>query len=150
MTNSLKDDPGNYTLGGIERESADQKEPYAYAPIYASKAVEEQAAMLMEYPNLLITQLKAAMQKTPMQDMMAWYNVTTFDLTGDFAFGGGFHCLDRSGKYCFFVKTVSDGVIAGLQMQQLEWYEIDVPQASVTEAIDEAEGGHGSIYQEFC
>jgi cytochrome P450 len=93
-----------------------------YGPAFTAKAVEEQSAMLMEYANLLVTQLKAAVQKNPVQDMSAWYNFTTFDLTGDFAFGEAFHCLDRGGEYHFFVKTIFDGVSTALQMQQLECY----------------------------
>ncbi|KAF2099150.1 cytochrome P450 CYP3/CYP5/CYP6/CYP9 [Rhizodiscina lignyota] len=95
-----------------------------YGPAFTPKAVEEQAAMLMKYADLLVTQLKAVVQKNPVQDMSAWFNFTTFDLTGDFAFGEAFHCLDRGGEYHFFVKTVFDGVSLGLQMQQLEWYGI--------------------------
>jgi cytochrome P450 len=95
-----------------------------YGPAFTPKAVEEQAAILMKYANLLVTQLKEAVQKNPVQDMSSWYNFTTFDLTGDFAFGEAFHCLDRGGEYHFFVKTVFDGVTTGLQMQQLEWYWI--------------------------
>jgi cytochrome P450 len=93
-----------------------------YGPAFSLKAVEEQADMLLKYANLLVTQLKKAVQKQPVQDMSAWYNFTTFDLTGDFAFGEAFHCLDRGGEYHFFVKTVFDGVSLGLQMQQLEHY----------------------------
>jgi cytochrome P450 len=93
-----------------------------YGPAFTPKAVEEQAPMLMKYANLLVTQLKAAVQENPVQDISSWYNFTTFDLTGDFAFGEAFHCLDRGGEYHFFVKTVFDGVSTGLQMQQLERY----------------------------
>lgn len=93
-----------------------------YGPAFTPKALEDQAGMLMKYANLLITQLKAAVPKNPVQDMSAWYNYTTFDLTGDFAFAEAFHCLERGGEYHFFVKTVFDGVTIGLQMQQLDWY----------------------------
>lgn len=95
-----------------------------YGPAFTPKAVEEQTAMLVKYANLLVTKLKEAVQQNTVQDMSAWYNFTSFDLTGDFAFGEEFHCLDRGGEYHFFVKTVFDGVSTGLQMQQLEWYGI--------------------------
>ena len=93
-----------------------------YGPAFTPKALEEQTDMLLKYADLLITQLKMAVQKQPAQDMSAWYNFTTFDLTGDFAFGEAFHCLDRGGEYHFFIKTVFEGVTLGLQMQQLEHY----------------------------
>lgn len=95
-----------------------------YGPAFTPRAVEEQSGMLMKYANLLVSQLKSAIAKDPVQDMSAWYNFTTFDLTGDFAFGEAFHCLDRGGEYHFFVKTVFDGVSLGLQMMQLERYGI--------------------------
>jgi cytochrome P450 len=93
-----------------------------YGPAFTPKAVEEQGPMLMKQASLLITQLKAVVQQIPAQDMSALYNFMTFDLTGNFAFGEAFHCLDRGGEYYFFVKTVFDGVSLGLQLQQLENY----------------------------
>jgi cytochrome P450 len=95
-----------------------------YGPAFTSKAVAEQASILTKYADLLVLQLKAALLKNPVQDISAWLNFTTFDLTGDFAFGEAFHCLDRGGEYHFFVKTVFDGVILGLQMMQLEHYKL--------------------------
>jgi cytochrome P450 len=95
-----------------------------YGPAFTSKAVAEQADILMKYADLLVTQLKAALQKSPVQDMSSWFNFTTFDLTGDFAFGEAFHCLDRGGEYHFFVKIVFDGVTRGLQIMQLEHYKL--------------------------
>ncbi|KAK4544572.1 hypothetical protein LTR36_004144 [Oleoguttula mirabilis] len=93
-----------------------------YGPAFTPKAVEEQSGMLIKYADLLVTQLKNAIKRNPVQDMSAWYNFTTFDLTGDFAFGEAFHCLDRGGQYHFFVKTIFDGVSTGLRMMQLEHY----------------------------
>jgi cytochrome P450 len=92
-----------------------------YGPAFTPKAVEEQGPMLMKYAKLLITQLKAVVQRIPAQDMSAWYKFMTFNLTADFAIGEAFHCLDR-GEYHLFVKTVFDGVSLGLQLQQLENY----------------------------
>jgi cytochrome P450 len=93
-----------------------------YGPAFTPKAVEEQSGMLMKYANLLVEQLKAAIKKDPVQDMSAWYNFTTFDLTGDFTFGEAFHCLDRGGEHHFFMKTVFDGLTLGLQLMQMERY----------------------------
>jgi cytochrome P450 len=58
------------------------------------------------------------------QDVSAWFNYTTFDLTGDFAFGDAFHCLDNGGKSHFFLDTVLDGVIIACQIWQLERYKL--------------------------
>lgn len=78
--------------------------------------------MLMKYANLLVAQLKIAVKSNTVQDLSAWYNFTTFDLTGEFAFGEAFHCLERGGQRHFFLETVDKGVVLGLQMQQFERY----------------------------
>jgi cytochrome P450 len=93
-----------------------------YGQAFTPKAVEEQAALLVKYADLLVTQLKQAVQKNPVQDMSAWNNFTAFDFMGDFAFGEAFHCLARGGKYHFFLETIFSGVVLGFQMQQIEWY----------------------------
>lgn len=93
-----------------------------YGPAFSPKAVEEQAGMLMKYADLLVAQLKIAIRKEQVQDISAWYNFTTFDLTGDFAFGEAFHCLDRGGAYHFFISTLFSGMKMSVQMQQVERY----------------------------
>ncbi|KAK3063569.1 hypothetical protein LTS18_014472 [Coniosporium uncinatum] len=93
-----------------------------YGPAFTPRAVEEQSGMVMKYANLLIEQLKRAVEKEAVQDMSAWYNFTTFDLTGEFAFGEAFHCLGKGGQYHFFLETVFNGVVTGLRMMQFERY----------------------------
>ncbi|TKA45892.1 hypothetical protein B0A54_03577 [Friedmanniomyces endolithicus] len=93
-----------------------------YGAAFTPKALDEQSGLLQKYADLLITQLKAAVKVNTIQDMSAWYNFTTFDLTGDFAFGEAFHCLDRGGQYHFFVDTVMNGLVTGLKMQQMQHY----------------------------
>ena len=78
----------------------------------------------MKYADLLVTSLKAAVEKNPVQDMGSWWNFTTFDLTGEFAFGEAFNCLESGGKYHFFVKTIFDGIVIGLRLGQFERYGI--------------------------
>ncbi|TKA72129.1 hypothetical protein B0A55_06358 [Friedmanniomyces simplex] len=93
-----------------------------YGAAFTPKALDDQSAMLQKYADLLVTQLKAAIKLEAVQNMSAWYNFTTFDLTGEFAFGENFHCLDRGGQYHFFVKIVLNGTVAGLQMMQMQFY----------------------------
>jgi cytochrome P450 len=92
-----------------------------YGPAFTTKALEEQQGMLLKYANLLISELKSNVAKNPVQDMTAWYNFVTFDLTGDFAFGESFHSLE-SGQYHSFVKTIFDSIRLGLAMNQIERY----------------------------
>ncbi|KAK0909437.1 hypothetical protein LTR91_008538 [Friedmanniomyces endolithicus] len=111
-----------------------------YGAAFTPKALDEQSGLLQKYADLLITQLKAAVKVNTIQDMSAWCtytrlpyeqarrliyrkdNFTTFDLTGEFAFGEAFHCLDRGGQYHFFVDTVMNGLVTGLKMQQMQHY----------------------------
>ncbi|KAK0354524.1 hypothetical protein LTR94_012135 [Friedmanniomyces endolithicus] len=93
-----------------------------YGAAFTPKALDEMSNMLQKYADLLITQLKAAIKVNAIQDLSAWYNFTTFDLTGEFAFGEAFHCLDRGGQYHFFVDTVMNGLVTGLKMQQMQHY----------------------------
>jgi cytochrome P450 len=95
-----------------------------YGPAFTATAVKEQVGLLTKYSNLLIAQLKIAIEKNPVQDMSAWFNFATFDILGDFAFGEEFHCLDRGGEYHFLVKNTFDGLVIGTQIQQLERYKI--------------------------
>lgn len=95
-----------------------------YGPAFTPKAVEEQSGMLLKYANLFVTSLKRAIASNPVQDMSAWCNYATFDLTGEFAFDEPFHCLEDGGKDHFFVKTVSHGTTAGQKIMQLERYGI--------------------------
>ena len=92
-----------------------------FGPAFTTKALEEQQGMLSKYADLLISELKSNVAKNPVQDVTAWYNFVTFDLTGDFAFGESFHSLE-SGQYHSFVKTIFAGIRLGLAMNQLERY----------------------------
>ena len=92
-----------------------------FGPAFTTKALEEQQGMLSKYADLLISELKSNVAKNPVQDVTAWYNFVTFDLTGDFAFGESFHSLE-SGQYHSFVETIFAGIRLGLAMNQLERY----------------------------
>lgn len=52
---------------------------------FSPKALEDQEGFIGEYVDLLIKRLHEHSEKP--QDMMAWFNWTTFDLIGDLAFG---------------------------------------------------------------
>lgn len=93
-----------------------------FGQAFTPKALESMSGMLTKYSDKLITQLKLAVEKNPVQDMSAWYNFTTFDLTGEFALGEAFHCLDKGGESHFFLDTVLGGVIVGCQVWQLQRY----------------------------
>ena len=77
------------------------------------KALEEQQSMIMSYVNLLIQQLHENASKP--QDLVAWYNWTTFDLIGDLSFGEPFGCL-LDQRYHPWVKTIMEGILGGITM----------------------------------
>lgn len=81
-------------------------------PAFTLKALEQQTDMLTKYSDLLVEKLGLALCEDPVQDMTAWYNFTTFDLTGEFAFGESFHCLDLGGQYHFFLSTILGGIVS--------------------------------------
>ena len=93
-----------------------------YGQAFTPKAIEGLAGMLGRYADLLVRQLGRAVERDAVQDMSAWFNYTTFDLTGEFAFGDAFHCLDSGGKSHFFLDTVLRGVVMGCRVWQLERY----------------------------
>ncbi|KAJ4356741.1 uncharacterized protein N0V89_004777 [Didymosphaeria variabile] len=95
-----------------------------YGQAFTQKAIEGLGDMLVKYANLLVEQLSLAIEKDDVQDLSAWFNYTTFDLTGEFSFGSAFHCLDSGGKSHFFLDTVLAGVVVGCQIWQLERYKL--------------------------
>jgi cytochrome P450 len=95
-----------------------------YGQAFTPKAIEGLTDMLLKYTNLLVEQLEIAIRDNAVQDLSAWFNYTTFDLTGEFAFGEAFHCLDSGGKSHFFLDTVLGGVVIALQVWQLERYKL--------------------------
>lgn len=80
---------------------------------FSVKALEEQQSMIMSYVNLLIQRLHENASKP--QDLVAWYNWTTFDLIGDLSFGEPFGCL-LDQRYHPWVKTIMEGVLGGITM----------------------------------
>jgi cytochrome P450 len=62
---------------------------------FSEKAVREQEPVLLHYADLLIHRLHEHSKDGP-QDMVTWYNWTTFDLIGDLTFNESFDCLEKS------------------------------------------------------
>lgn len=59
----------------------------------------------MEYINLLITKLKEKAKQGIPCDMCIYYNLTTFEILADLAFGEPFHVLE-TGEYNKFMKAI--------------------------------------------
>ncbi|KAL1606247.1 hypothetical protein SLS60_003649 [Paraconiothyrium brasiliense] len=95
-----------------------------YGQAFTPRAVEGLGEMVCKYADLLVEQLSRAIERDDVQDLSAWFNYTTFDLTGEFSFGEAFHCLEGGGKSHFFLETVLGGVVVGCQVWQLERYRL--------------------------
>ncbi|KAH7306093.1 cytochrome P450 [Rhexocercosporidium sp. MPI-PUGE-AT-0058] len=62
---------------------------------FSDKALQEQAVILKKYVDFLIRRLHENADRGA-QDMVAWYNYTTFDIIGDLTLGESFNCLEDS------------------------------------------------------
>ncbi|KAE8153594.1 cytochrome P450 [Aspergillus avenaceus] len=72
---------------------------------FSAKGLQAQEPLINEYINKLITRLKGITESQLPADMAKWYNLTTFDIIGDLAFGESFGGLDSS-EYHHWLSTV--------------------------------------------
>ncbi|KAF7891458.1 uncharacterized protein EAF02_001783 [Botrytis sinoallii] len=78
---------------------------------FSAKGLQAQEPILNKYIEKLMTKLEhEATSRVPV-DMVKWYNLTTFDLIGDLAFGQSFDGLENS-RYHFWVSTIFESVRA--------------------------------------
>lgn len=63
---------------------------------FSEKALKEQEPLLQVYIDLMIDKLKGVAKSGGETDMMKWYDLTTFDMIGDLAFGASFEGLKNS------------------------------------------------------
>ncbi|KAL1969566.1 hypothetical protein VTN77DRAFT_9004 [Rasamsonia byssochlamydoides] len=72
---------------------------------FSEKAIREQAPSIMKYIDLFIQRLHERVHQGP-QDLSKWFNLITFDIIGDLAFGEPFGSVD-SGDYHPWVYTMT-------------------------------------------
>lgn len=65
---------------------------------FSEKGMREQQDTLQQYVNLLIERLRENATKGS-QDMVQWFNWTTFDVIGKLAFGESFGCLQNQSMH---------------------------------------------------
>ncbi|KAF5556063.1 hypothetical protein FNAPI_5854 [Fusarium napiforme] len=78
------------------------------AHAFSEKALREQEGFLQGYVDILINQLRQKSLEEP-QNLVDWFNYTTFDVIGDMSFGEPFGCL-QSNTYHTWVANVFQGV----------------------------------------
>ncbi|XRM40813.1 hypothetical protein ABZX51_004121 [Aspergillus tubingensis] len=77
----------------------------ALSHAFSSKGLQAQEPLINSYVDKLITRLRDIAESQLPADMVKWYNLTTFDIIGDLAFGEPFGGLESS-QYHYWVATV--------------------------------------------
>ncbi|GME64940.1 hypothetical protein AJ79_09813 [Neofusicoccum parvum] len=81
------------------------------AHAFSEKAMREQEDLITHYIDLLVDRLAGAARSAEAVDMVKWYNLTTFDVISDLAFGQSFAAL-QSGEYHPWVASVFKNIRA--------------------------------------
>lgn len=82
----------------------------ALSHAFSAKGLQAQEPILRAYVDKLIERLKEiAASPNPEANMVKWFNLTTFDLIGDLAFGESFGGMDSS-EYHYWVATIFQAV----------------------------------------
>ncbi|GKZ77674.1 hypothetical protein AnigIFM56816_011415 [Aspergillus niger] len=83
----------------------------AISHAFSAKGLQAQEPFIMEYVDKLINKLHSMAKSQVAVDMAKWYNLTTFDLIGDLAFGESFGGLDST-EYHYWVSTIFEFIKA--------------------------------------
>ncbi|CAG8422584.1 unnamed protein product [Penicillium salamii] len=81
----------------------------ALSHAFSAKGLQAQEPLLNSYIDKLIVRLKDAAESGLPVDIVKWYNLTTFDIIGDLAFGEPFGGLENS-QYHHWVATIFESV----------------------------------------
>ncbi|KAL6228775.1 hypothetical protein BDW75DRAFT_246343 [Aspergillus navahoensis] len=94
-------------ISANDRDHSRHRKALAHA--FSARGLQTQEPLVKGYVDKLIERLKGFAESQLPVDMVKWYNLTTFDLIGDLAFGTSFGGLDNS-QYHFWVSTIFDSV----------------------------------------
>lgn len=78
---------------------------------FSAKGLQAQEPLIASYVDKLIGRLKGFAEAKIPVDMIKWYNLTTFDLIGDLAFGEPFGGLETS-EYHHWVSNIFESIKA--------------------------------------
>ena len=81
----------------------------ALSHAFSAKGLRDQEPLLTTYVGKLIERLKGVAESQLPADMVKWYNLCTFDIIGDLAFGEPFGRLDNS-EYHHWVATIFQSI----------------------------------------
>ncbi|KAK8119161.1 Cytochrome P450 monooxygenase alt3 [Apiospora kogelbergensis] len=95
----------------------------AVAPAFSERALREQEGFLQLYTGKLMAQLRRCCRAVDKeddgsgpQDMMRWFNLFTFDVMSDLAFGQAVGCLDNADQPWL--------QILGARTKSIVWYQV--------------------------
>jgi cytochrome P450 len=132
-------DVNNITTAVDEAEHARQRR--ILAPGFSGEALRSQEGLIMSYVDAFILGLTEKSQKGPVE-VSAWFNYTTFDITGDLMFGESFGCLRDSRLHPWIALTFDAvkawayiGAISQFPMLEYLLYKL-VPQSILQKEID--------------
>ena len=106
-------------LGAARSEHARYRRLLSHA--FSSQGLATQEPLIRQYIDLYITQLTKQSSCNTTQDMVSWFNWTTFDLIGDLAFGEPFGCLKR-GETHPWIADIFGNLHYGVWFSQLRSY----------------------------
>jgi cytochrome P450 len=92
------------------------------AHAFSAEALEEQQPLIMFYVDLLVRRLRENAAES--QNMVAWYNRTTFDIIGDLTFGESFYGLQDQ-RWHPWVETITEGLEAAGVITALRRYGLE-------------------------
>ncbi|KAE8153054.1 cytochrome P450 [Aspergillus avenaceus] len=76
---------------------------------FSARGMQAMEPSIVSYVDTLIERLKGFAEAQVPVDMVKWYNLATFDIIGDLAFGESFGGL-RSSEYHYYVSMLFDSV----------------------------------------
>lgn len=89
---------------------------------FSEKALREQEDIVQHFIDKMISKLEDKCAEGP-QDLVSWFNWTTFDITGDLAFGEPFGCLEEA-RYHDWVAQIFQGIKVYPWMQAIVYYNL--------------------------
>src|SRR5271156_4833668 len=95
----------------------------ALSPAFSEKGLRDQEPLLNVYIDLMIEKLKSVARSDTPTDMAKWYNLTTFDMIGDLAFGEPFDGLKNTRLHSW-VATIFQVIKMTPLMRSLQQYPL--------------------------
>ncbi|KAI8952146.1 cytochrome P450 [Xylaria longipes] len=88
------------------------------SPAFSEKAMREQQPIILKHVDLLVKGLGSCSGKEP-QDLVKWFNWTSFDIIGRLAFGESFGCLEKKEDHPW-IEAIFGSIKAGAFMSSLD------------------------------